>query len=192
MWFVFHKGVWGKDKLVGTGMGLAICRNIAREHGGDLSVRSIEGMGTTFTLTLPLHRELADRCYERQPETISSIRKVMIFSLSRAIMRRYFQDACRSDIELASADNVDAIGDRISEAAHLVVLDAAFVGKMELLRLSELCHENCVPYVVVNARDVDDQIAEIHIRAAAKFQDLPDFAEILAALQPASPLNTAR
>jgi two-component system, OmpR family, sensor histidine kinase SenX3 len=37
----------------GTGLGLAIVRNVAIAHGGDVSVRSIEGQGSTFTLTLP-------------------------------------------------------------------------------------------------------------------------------------------
>ncbi|HJU69441.1 MAG TPA: ATP-binding protein [Gemmatimonadaceae bacterium] len=38
----------------GIGLGLAISRDLARGMGGDLKVESREGVGSTFTLTLPL------------------------------------------------------------------------------------------------------------------------------------------
>jgi two-component system sensor histidine kinase SenX3 len=37
----------------GTGLGLAIVRHVAANHGGDVTVRSREGEGAVFTLTLP-------------------------------------------------------------------------------------------------------------------------------------------
>ena len=37
----------------GVGLGLAISRDLARGMGGDLTVTSVEGEGSTFTLTLP-------------------------------------------------------------------------------------------------------------------------------------------
>ncbi len=37
----------------GTGLGLAIVRHVANNHAGEVTVDSIEGVGTTFTLRIP-------------------------------------------------------------------------------------------------------------------------------------------
>jgi signal transduction histidine kinase len=42
------------NKKKGTGLGLAITRKILEDHGGSISVESIEGQGSTFIISLPL------------------------------------------------------------------------------------------------------------------------------------------
>ncbi len=52
---VFDPFFTTKEK--GTGLGLAVSYGIVRDHGGTLTVRSREGVGTTFLITLPVAGE---------------------------------------------------------------------------------------------------------------------------------------
>ena len=49
----FHRGA-NASHLPGTGLGLVIVKRCVELHGGDITCQSIEGAGTTFTVTLPL------------------------------------------------------------------------------------------------------------------------------------------
>ncbi len=45
----------------GTGLGMAISQQIMEQHNGDIKAVSTEGVGTTFTLTLPIDNDLTEQ-----------------------------------------------------------------------------------------------------------------------------------
>ena len=45
----------------GTGLGMAISQQIMEQHNGDIKAVSTEGVGTTFTLTLPINNDLTEK-----------------------------------------------------------------------------------------------------------------------------------
>ena len=51
---VFDKGETDPKDKAGTGLGLAVVRTYAEAHGGEVTVQSKEGVGTTFRFTLPI------------------------------------------------------------------------------------------------------------------------------------------
>lgn len=49
----FYRSAPNRQQAPGTGMGLAIAREVARAHGGDVSVESSDGRGAVFSVSLP-------------------------------------------------------------------------------------------------------------------------------------------
>jgi two-component system, NtrC family, sensor kinase len=54
---IFEPFFTTKEIGKGTGLGLAVCYGIITEHGGNLNVRSTIGIGSTFTVSLPVKTE---------------------------------------------------------------------------------------------------------------------------------------
>lgn len=51
----FYRGLHG-ERVKGTGLGLSLCSEIVKMHGGDMKIKSIEGEGTSVTVTMPSRR----------------------------------------------------------------------------------------------------------------------------------------
>jgi signal transduction histidine kinase len=62
--FFTTKGTTRNGEAKGSGLGLAICKEIVEHHGGRIEVTSEVGKGTTFTLYLPVAKQI--------PQTIAA------------------------------------------------------------------------------------------------------------------------
>ena len=52
---VFHEKFTTKEK--GHGFGLVVCQRIIQNHNGSISIESTSGVGTSISITFPLHRQ---------------------------------------------------------------------------------------------------------------------------------------
>ena len=51
---IFEPFFTTKEVVKGTGIGLFICQKIIIDHGGEITVDSVPGEGTTFVIKLPV------------------------------------------------------------------------------------------------------------------------------------------
>lgn len=51
--FQVFQRLHGKQEYAGTGVGLAICQQVARNHGGDITATSSPSQGASFWVYLP-------------------------------------------------------------------------------------------------------------------------------------------
>jgi len=57
----FYRSHRSRETVAGTGIGLYISKAIVESHGGNISVRSEDGRGSTFIVTLPTYKVVADK-----------------------------------------------------------------------------------------------------------------------------------
>lgn len=57
----FYRSHRSRETVAGTGIGLYISKAIVESHGGNISVISEEGTGSTFTVSLPTYDSIAEK-----------------------------------------------------------------------------------------------------------------------------------
>lgn len=69
----FYRSHRSRETVPGTGIGLYISKAIVESHGGAISVRSEDGKGSIFTVSIPIYSTVADKLKQRDNSNISLI-----------------------------------------------------------------------------------------------------------------------
>ncbi len=111
-------------KFGGTGLGLSICRNLAQAMGGNVSVRSDPGHGSTFTLELPLLLAAPPQAAATVEDGVPSALLILDRNpISRSMLRAVLEERAGS---VVFASSVEEAVDRIvaGGVAQLLIDDA--------------------------------------------------------------------
>ena len=115
----FYDGEYRRQQTFGTGLGLALTRELVFLNGGTIDCQSEEGKGTTFTVTLPITKEAF------ASSQIDETHKVDINQAHSAILDIATRMHQQEIAEEVPEDNAD------SDAYHLLVVE----DNVELLML---------------------------------------------------------
>ena len=53
----FYRVDRSRSSAMGSGLGLAVVRHVVQQHEGEVTLQSEEGVGSTFTIRLPIHEQ---------------------------------------------------------------------------------------------------------------------------------------
>jgi PAS domain S-box-containing protein len=153
---VFEPFFTTKESGRGTGLGLATVYGIVQQFGGSVTVDSAEGIGSTFTVELPLAHDTPSVIHARSDHAVppSEGRTILLVEDEEQVRRSTTRILERAGYHVITAEN-GARALRLltasSTAIHLVLTDAAMpeLGGRELAqRVTELRPD--VPVVLMS------------------------------------------
>jgi signal transduction histidine kinase len=148
-----------KSASKGSGLGLAMCRQIAARHNGRIELHSAAGQGTTFRVLLPLAQQQAQPAPELAAPPAAAALRVLVVDddpAVREVLARVLQRAGHAVTSVASAE--EAL-DRFAPLQYdLIFTDLSLSGLDGVTLLGQV-------------RALDPQIAAVIITGWGKLEE---------------------
>lgn len=164
-----------QTKVKGTGLGLPLCKNLARLLHGEVSVISTLGLGSTFSVTLPITINVREEniAEELSPRAEIHDRRipVLIVEDSSSIQIQYEKYLLNTEFRPIAARNLrDATEYWVAQRPAAVILDIMLQGEDSWLWLAEIKNDperRDVPVIIVT--EVEDKRKGLSLGADAYY-----------------------
>jgi len=160
----------------GTGMGLSVVDGIVRSHGGDISVTSRLGQGTTCRVLLPAHRRDGARSNEAVPQMLSGSERVLVVDDEEALASMLQEMLTQLGYQVMSFTKSNEALDYIQanpDAVDLLITDQTMpkLTGLDLVEKARACKAN-LPVVLCSGYG-DQELVQRARRAKVRFAPKP-------------------
>lgn len=168
--YIFKRFYQGKDskKVGGVGIGLALSKEFAILHGGDLYFVSEIGQGTTFTLEFPLERvqkafnvsiECNDELGEVEDDKKEKKEKILIVE-DHIEMSNYLKSILEKDYDCTVAFNGQEALDILQSQSFDLITSDIMMPKLDGFefrqKIKEVYPNNDLPFIFVSAKSLEE------------------------------------
>lgn len=174
------------DQQKGFGLGLALCKIIVEKLGGEITVDSVEGQGTTFTFTLPFEGNVGGvnmnhtttsanvRTIRVSERPVNTMKTILVaededsnYELVRAVLQKRYR--------LIRAHNgIEAVNLNEDEHPDLILMDIRMpeMNGLDATRIiKEVSHDT--PVIALSAYAFEDNIREAKLAGFDEFMAKP-------------------
>ncbi len=168
------------SRIQGTGLGMAITKNIVDMMGGTIEVQTAQGKGTEFTVCVPMRAQTEQRPVEKITE-LEGLKALVVdddFNTCDSVTKMLVKVGMRAEWTLSGKEAVLRARQSIemSDAYHAYIIDWRLpdMNGIEVTRRIRSLHDN-TPIIILTAYDWSDIEVEAKAAGVTAFCSKPMF-----------------